>query len=106
MPLVDTFCSDCEEIYVDVFAADASEYPLCRECGRKTNWMPTPPKTDEWGGPRHYPHLRDEPFGSRSELASWAKAKGLHLGASNDKDGGARATHKLNGTIFSFPSRG
>ena len=57
----------------------------------------------EWGGPRHYPHLRDEPFGSRSELESYAKANDMALGASAEKVGGARNEELLNlGKSYSY----
>ncbi len=77
----------------------------CGECGKESDyqsdavpdchgktmaWLPTGFVTFEWGGPRTYLHLRDEPFASQSDLKSWAKKKGLSLGESSEKVGGAR----------------
>lgn len=49
----------------------------------------------EWGAPRQYVHLRDEPFSGKSEMHSWAKANGMELGGA-DKVGGARNEDHLN----------
>lgn len=96
--LMDTRCDSCDRVFVDVWS---DERPRC--CGRETVWSPTVPHTDEWGSPRTYLHIRDEPFSSRSELAAYAKAHGMRLGESNDRVGGARNEDHLHlGRIFSF----
>ena len=60
--------------------------------------------TFEWGGPRTYLHLRDESFSSQSELKSWAKKKGLSLGESSEKVGGARNDmYDGIGKTYSYP---
>ena len=58
----------------------------------------------EWGSPRTYLHLRDEPFSSRSELDAYAKANGMGLGASAEKVGGARNDEHLNMGKYSLGS--
>lgn len=55
------------------------------------------------GFPAHLPALADEPFSSRSELDAYAKAKGMGLGASAEKVGGARNEEHLNmGKKYSY----
>lgn len=55
----------------------------------------------EWGGPRLYRELRDEPFQSRSEMNRWAKDLGLEC--VGDKQGGARnEDHRNLGKITSY----
>ena len=97
--LIDTRCRKCGEVYEDVWTDE--KYPLC--CGKSTQWTPTVVHTTEWGSPRHYPHLRDEPFSSRSELSSFAEKNGMALGVSAEKVGGARNEEHLNlGKKFSY----
>ena len=96
--LITTWCRACDEVFPDVWSDDK---PRC--CGSESEWMPTPIHTTEWGSPRHIPNLRDEPFGSRSELATFTKNNGLALGASSEKIGGARNESHLNtGKIYSY----
>jgi hypothetical protein len=83
--LHDYYCPMCDDEEYDKWTDDV---PIC--CDRRMKVMITSVKTDEWGSPRTYPHLRDEAFGSRSELASYAKKKGLVLSESSEKVGGAR----------------
>lgn len=97
--IIDTRCPKCERLFEDVFSDDRK--PVC--CGVESVWTPTTLHTTEWGGPRHYPHLRDQPFGSRSELDSFAKQNGMALGASSEKVGGARNEEHLNlGKKYSY----
>ena len=58
--------------------------------------------THEWGGPRTYRELREEPFSSRSELATWAKERNLEC--VGDKEGGSRnEDHSRLGKLHSYP---
>lgn len=66
----------------------SDEVPDCH--GKIMAWLPEGFVTFEWGGPRTYLHLRDEPFSSQSELKSWAKKEGLSLGESSEKVRGGR----------------
>lgn len=96
--LQDRFCRVCGHVFIDVWSDDI---PSC--CGAESTTRPHVIKTNEWGSPRTLLHLRDEPFSSRSELASYAKAHGLALGASNDRVGGARNEDHLHlGKKFSY----
>ena len=89
----------CDDEEYDKWTDDV---PVC--CGRKMKIMITSVKTDEWGSPRTYLHLRDEPFSSRSELSSYAKKKGLSLGESSEKVGGARNDMYAGiGKLYSYP---
>lgn len=77
------------------------DVPSC--CGKPMRVQFTKVNTPEWGSPRTYLHLRDEPFSSRSELDAYAKANGMGLGASAEKVGGARNEEHLNmGKKFSY----
>lgn len=97
--LITTLCDKCDTKHPDVWSDEKP--PLC--CGERTHWCPTALHTTEWGGPRHIPTLRDEPFGSRSELAQYTKSKGLALGASSEKVHGARNESHLGlGKIYSY----
>lgn len=99
--LIDTYCPECDRRFIDAWS---DEKPVC--CGKETRRCHTVPHTDEWGGPRTYLHIRDEPFSSRSELAAYAKAHGMVLGASNEKVGGARNEDHLHlGKIYSYAKR-
>lgn len=99
--MIDTVCLSCGHEFVDAWS---DEIPEC--CGNETRRQFTSLHTDEWGGPRTFLHLRDEPFSSRSELRDWAKSQGMALGASSEKVGGARNEEHLNlGKIYSIPSR-
>lgn len=96
--LQDRHCAVCGKAFIDVWSDDL---PSC--CGAPVSWRPHVVHTDEWGSPRTLLHIRDEPFTSRSELASYAKAHGLALGASNDRVGGARNEDHLHlGKKFSY----
>ena len=79
------YCRDCDKEAHDVWS---DSIPEC--CGVEMRVLMRRLNTFEWGGPRTYIHLRDEPFGSRSELDSWAKKKGLSLGESSEKVRGSR----------------
>lgn len=96
--MVDTMCAKCDRQYVDAWS---DELPVC--CGEETRRVFTTIHTTEWGGPRTYLHLRDEPFHSRSELNAWAKSQGMALGASAEKHGGARNEEHMHlGKIYSY----
>lgn len=100
--MVDTVCLECNREFVDAWS---DEFPVC--CGKRTQRCFTSLHTTEWGGPRTYLHLRDEPFTSRSELNAWAKSQGMALGASSEKHGGARNEEHLHlGKIYSIPKAG
>lgn len=94
----DFFCPICEKEFHDIWS---DEKPEC--CGKPLRKLfATPPITNEWGGPRTFITLREEPFSSRSELNRWAKDKGYSLGESSEKHGGARNDMYANvGKIFS-----
>ena len=92
------YCPRCNEEELDRWSDDV---PSC--CGKPMRVQFTKVNTPEWGSPRTYLHLRDEPFSSRSELDAYAKAKGMGLGASAEKVGGARNEEHLKlGKKFSY----
>ena len=92
------YCPRCNEEELDRWSDDV---PSC--CGTPMRVQFTKVNTPEWGSPRSYPHLRDEPFSSRGELDSYAKANGMGLGASAEKVGGARNDEHLNmGKKYSY----
>ena len=97
MPVLhDYYCPDCEVIEIDKWSP-----PMC--CGQSMHVAFRTLHTTEWGSPRTYLHLRDEPFNSRSELESFAKKNNMALGASAEKVGGARNEDHLNlGKRFSY----
>lgn len=103
MPVLrDSYCKICGSVFIDVWSDD---HPTC--CGSVTAWRVSPPKTDEWGAPRSYPHIREEPFSSRSELAAYARSHGMRLGESNEKVGGARNEEHLHlGKLYSYARQG
>ena len=75
--------------------------PTC--CGDDMRVLFVKVNTPEWGGPRQYVHLRDQPFDSRSELDRYAKDNNLRLSASAEKVGGARNEEMLNlGKKYSY----
>ena len=90
------FCRECDsELY------DQWEPPT--HCGKPMSILFVKVNTPEWGSPRQYVHLRDEPFNSKSELDSWTKARGLELAPSAEKIGGARNEDHLNlGKKYSY----
>lgn len=97
--IISTRCEKCDKLFPDVWTDEP--HPRC--CGAETKWTPTTLHTTEWGGPRHYPHIRDEPFGSRGELKAYAERNGMTLGASNEKVGGARNEEHMNlGKRYSY----
>lgn len=95
------YCKQCDALERDRWSNDV---PEC--CGEAMSiaFLPAAHKnTEEWGGPRHIPTLRDEPFGSRSELKQFCRDNHLALGASAEKVGGARNEGHLNlGRVYSF----
>ena len=94
--LHDYYCEDCERIEVDKWSP-----PSC--CGHPMKVAFRTIHTPEWGSPRTYLHLRDEPFYSRGELNKWARENGMALGASAEKHGGARNEEHLNvGKKYSY----
>lgn len=94
--LHDYYCPECEIVEVDKWSP-----PVC--CGSAMRVAFRAVHSPEWGSPRTYLHLRDEPFHSRSELNSWARENGMALGASAEKHGGARNEDHLNlGKKYSY----
>jgi len=79
------YCPKCDKELYDQWSDDV---PSC--CGKEMRILMPLVKTFEWGGPRTYVHLRDEPFESRSELNRYARDNKLVLGESSEKVGGAR----------------
>jgi hypothetical protein len=92
-------CRKCNAVFPDQWTDDP---PVC--CGEEAQVIFVKPTyTEEWGGPRQILNLRDEPFGSRSELNTFLRENNLALGASAEKHGGARNESHLNlGRIYSF----
>jgi hypothetical protein len=102
--LNDYYCRLCDAEATDKWSDDV---PIC--CDEKMRVVLSI-KHFEWGSPRQYLHLRDEPFSSRSELNRYAKDKGLSLSASSEKVGGARNDmYEGVGKLYSYkgsPKRG
>lgn len=91
-------CAECDKI-VDAWSNDV---PSCHNSVMV--WSPTPICNNEWGGPRSYIHLRDEPFASRSELNRFAREKGISLAEPSEKVGGARNDmYDGVGKLYSYP---
>lgn len=96
--LKDYYCKKCDAVFKDRWSDDV---PKC--CGKQTSTLLTCANNFEWGGPRTFIHLRDEPFSSKSELRDWAKKKGYSLGESSEKVGGARNDMYANiGKLYSY----
>lgn len=103
------YCRICDA-EVDDCWSDA--VPRC--CGERMRIDMSKSKVTnfEWGGPRTYIHLRDEPFESRSELAKYAKDRNLMVSPSADKHHGARndmfdnVGKLFSGKAFKGTSRG
>ena len=75
--------------------------PRCRNCNRPMQRL-IGGHNFEWGSPRLYRTLREEPFSSRSEKNEWAKSNGFS--EAGDKVGGARnEEHRGLGKLFSYP---
>jgi hypothetical protein len=86
MAILDDYkCVKCGKEAIDAWSDDV---PEC--CDMQMAKTLTATKTFEWGSPRTYTHLREEPFSSRSELNAYAKANNMSLGESSEKVGGAR----------------
>ena len=97
--LQDYYCPICDDEEYDKWSDDV---PVC--CERKMKIAITGGKHFEWGSPQTYLNLRDEPFSSRSELNSYTKSKGLSLGESSEKVGGARNDMYAGiGKLYSYP---
>lgn len=95
--LNDYYCRLCDADETDKWSDDV---PIC--CGEKMHVVMSV-KHFEWGGPKQYLNLRDEPFSSRSELNAYAKSKGLSLSPFADKHGGARNDmYDGVGKLFSY----
>jgi len=95
--LQDRYCPACDKEFYDRWSDDA---PTC--CGKETRNLISKVNHFEWGGPRTYIHLRDEPFADRAELDSYAKANNMKLAPSADKVRGSRNDMYDNvGKIFS-----
>lgn len=97
--LNDYYCKICDSEEYDKWSDDV---PVC--CDRKMSVMLCPPKHFEWGAPKTFLHLRDEPFSSRSELRQYMNDHNLAPSPLADKHGGSRADMYDNcGKIFSYP---
>ncbi len=91
-------CAKCEKVK-DAWSDDVPSCHLIR-----MTWLPMGFYTPEWGGPREYLHLRDEPFASRSELNRYARDNKLSLGESSERVGGARNDmYEGIGKLYSYP---
>jgi hypothetical protein len=85
--------------FIDAYS---DSIPLC--CGVEAGLLMPRLHSFEWGGPRTYSHLRDEPFSSQSELKNWAKKNKMSLGESSEKVGGARNDmYNGIGKSYSYP---
>lgn len=94
----DYWCSKCDSEQHDCWSDSP---PKC--CGKKMKVFIGRVNSPEWGGPRSYMHLRDQPFESRSELNAWTKARGLSLGESSEKVRGSRNDeYDKAGKLFSY----
>lgn len=92
------YCESCDAPNVEAWTDDV---PIC--CGKPRKIAFLKVNSPEWGSPRHIPTLRAEPFESRSELKAYTEKRGLSLGASAEKVGGARNEEHLNtGKKFSY----
>lgn len=100
--LHDVYCAACDKIEVDVWVQSgaATRCPTCR--GPRSIAITKSPFMDAWGGPRHIPTMRDEPFASKSEMRRWMRDNDLGPSPSADKHGGARNEgHMHLGRIYS-----
>lgn len=96
--LQDYYCPICDDEEYDKWSDDV---PIC--CERKMKIAITGGRNFEWGSSKTYLHLRDEPFSSRSELNSYTKSRGLSLGESSEKVGGARNDmYEGMGKLYSY----
>ena len=92
-------CRTCGKESLDTMS---DSIPGC--CGMEMALLMPLLQSFEWGGPRTYLHLRDEPFSSQSELKSWAKANKLSLGESSEKvRGGRNDMYDGIGKSYSYP---
>ena len=97
--LHDYYCPVCDREEIDVWS---DSIPTC--CGNAQMRLLMPRLASfEWGGPRTYISIRDEPFSSRSELNAWAKKNKMSLGESSEKVGGARNDENEGlGRLYSY----
>ena len=94
------YCRFCDAEAEDVWSDNV---PVCCSEKMRVDHSKSRVTNFEWGQPRQYIHLRDEPFNSRSELADYAKKKKLMLGPSSEKVGGARNDmYDGVGKLFSY----
>lgn len=95
MPILDRYV--CDRCHAEEDAWRDELVPECCGCDMRKMFCTN---THEWGGPRTYRELREEPFASRSEKNAWAKANGLE--EAGDKVGGARnEDHRKLGKLYS-----
>ncbi len=90
-------CAKCKKVKT----AWSDDVPSCHRI--RMAWLPMSFYTPEWGGPRDLLHLREQSFGSRSELKRYLKDEGLVQAESAEKVGGARNEEGLNlGKTYSY----
>jgi hypothetical protein len=91
-------CHKCDTVYEDCW----SDEPLVC-CGKEAKLYIGRVNSFEWGGPKTFIHLRDEPFADRAELNTWTKARGMSLGESSEKVRGARNDeYEGAGKLYSY----
>ena len=56
---------------------------------------------DAWGSPRTIIGLREEPFGSKSEMRKWCRDRNIVQSESADKHHGSRVEKEQHGKLFS-----
>lgn len=92
------YCPECDKEFRDEWSYDV---PVC--CGEETRILFSRVNHFEWGGPKTFVHLRDEPFADRAELKSYCEKKGLVLGESSEKVRGSRNDMYDNvGKLYSY----
>jgi len=95
------YCPTCDAEYRERWSDDI---PTC--CDKECRVLITRVNHWEWGGPRTYLHLRDEPFADRAELNAFAKVNDMSLGTAAENVRGSKADYFNKdkvGKIFSGP---
>ncbi len=92
------YCPHCDKEFYDQWSDE--DAPTC--CGEEARNLLNRCNHFQWGGPKTFLHIRDEPFADRAELDAYAKANNMRLGEASEKVRGSRNDMYDNtGKVFS-----
>lgn len=101
MVVHDLICKLCQKVTPNQMV-EVGKYGTC-ECGGERTWMPSKLTSDVFGS-ETYSDAAGRSFTSQREKEKFMRSHGFEV--AGDPVGGARYTHRIEGTAFSYSGQG